>query len=677
MNKPGSNAASPEGVLPGAPWAADSNPAPARHLESSSALHPPLIPDHDLLRVIGRGAYGEVWLARNAVGTPRAVKIVRRDQHATAESFEREFRGLQKFEPVSRAHEGFVDILTLGLLPDGAGFYYIMELADDVGQASRLPVQRASLLAEPDAKLEASPPAGRMPALQYSPHTLRAELKSRGALPADEVITLGLKLTAALAHLHAQGLVHRDVKPSDILFIGGEPKLADVGLVAAVDDARSLVGTANYIAPEGRGSPQADLYALGKVLYEAAFGKDRQEFPALPADVASRPDHASLLELNAILLKACAIDQRERYQSAEQMHAELELLRAGRSVKRRQAWQEARRHAIRLGAAAAVIITAWFLFNRSNDSTTQRIKALTPTSIFILPFRNDGTNRVGELLRSRITDAVIDGLGHIDGIKVGPRKSGWVQRNEDGVQREVLNQFGSHYAASGKVRSTSNELTATVTLHDTVSDGALWSEEFVGTTTNKSELEERIIRGVVERLGLKISDEASERNTRVLQRNHEAFELYRAPRPSDQSLAAIAEAVIERLTRVTELDPHFAHAHTDLAFTYRLLGYYDRSPRECMPLMRKHALDALKIDDTFAPAKYWLGGQTDLRLRLGGGAGRAGILGQRTAVRQHRTGTHAALPRANRRSTGRTRDRPETFAALGIHSGRNLRAIPD
>jgi serine/threonine protein kinase/Tfp pilus assembly protein PilF len=287
----------------------------------------PAIADYELLRHIASGAYGEVWLARNVVGTLRAVKIVRRDQHASAESFEREFKGLQKFEPVSRAHEGLVDILTLGLLPDGEGFYYVMELADDanVGQASSLSVSEGKGMSEQ---------TGRMPVLRYAPRTLRADLKSRGALPADEVIGLGLKLTAALAHLHAQGLVHRDVKPSNILFIGGEPKLADAGLVAAVDDARSLVGTAGYIAPEGPGTPQADLYALGKVLYEAAFGKDRQDFPQLPADVASRPDHRGLLELNAVLLKACATNPRERYQSADEIYADLERLRGGKSVRR-------------------------------------------------------------------------------------------------------------------------------------------------------------------------------------------------------------------------------------------------------------------------------------------------------------------------------------------------------
>jgi serine/threonine protein kinase len=290
------------------------------------------VSDHKLLRPIARGAYGEVWLARNAVGTPRAVKIVLRDTHASRESFEREFKGLQKFEPVSRGHEGLVDILTLGLLPDGAGFYYVMELAD---RAQRGPSEIARVLESEDpGLLKASRPRKDD---AYSPRTLRAELKSRGALPADQVIALGLKLTAALTHLHAQGLVHRDVKPSNILFIGGEPKLADAGLVTAMDDARSLVGTAGYIAPEGPGTAQADLYALGKVLYEAAFGKDRQEFPVLPANVASRSDHARLLELNEIVATACAHDPRHRYAQADEMGADLALLRQGQSVKRKRA----------------------------------------------------------------------------------------------------------------------------------------------------------------------------------------------------------------------------------------------------------------------------------------------------------------------------------------------------
>lgn len=320
------------------------------------------IPDHTLLRPIAAGAYGEVWLARNVVGTPRAVKIVRRDRHATAESFEREFKGLQKFEPVSRAHQGLVDILTLGPLPEGAGFYYIMELADNLAPAH--PHENTARNAS------SAPGFLTFEPNTYQPHTLRADLNTRGALPANEVIALGLRLTDALAHLHAHGLVHRDVKPSNILFIGGEPKLADAGLVAALDDARSLVGTAGYIAPEGPGTPQADLYALGKVLYEAAFGKDRSEFPALPANITSRPDHPQLLELNAILLRACATDYRERYCSADQMKYDLALVQRGKPVRHSCLWHMARRRSTKAVLVILMVlasVAAWLRWANRNS----------------------------------------------------------------------------------------------------------------------------------------------------------------------------------------------------------------------------------------------------------------------------------------------------------------------
>lgn len=73
------------------------------------APEPPRVPDHELASIIGRGAYGDVGLARNAVGTLRAVKVVHRRTFERDEHFEREFKGLQQFEPVSRTHEGLMD----------------------------------------------------------------------------------------------------------------------------------------------------------------------------------------------------------------------------------------------------------------------------------------------------------------------------------------------------------------------------------------------------------------------------------------------------------------------------------------------------------------------------------------------------------------------------------------
>src|SRR5512138_70100 len=75
---------------------------------------PPQIPDHELVRRIGHGAYGEVWLARNALGTWRAVKIVYRDNFEDDRPYEREFAGIRRFEPLSRSNEGFVDVLQVG-----------------------------------------------------------------------------------------------------------------------------------------------------------------------------------------------------------------------------------------------------------------------------------------------------------------------------------------------------------------------------------------------------------------------------------------------------------------------------------------------------------------------------------------------------------------------------------
>ena len=133
---------------------------------TGSAASPlPKIADHDLLHVIGRGAYGEVWLARHVqLGTLRAIKIIRRDQFGDARPFTREFDGIQKYEPISRSHPNLVSILHVGGTDDY--FYYVMELADDakVGQASSL----SGVDGNSDAQ------TGKMPVPLYAPHTLRS-----------------------------------------------------------------------------------------------------------------------------------------------------------------------------------------------------------------------------------------------------------------------------------------------------------------------------------------------------------------------------------------------------------------------------------------------------------------------------------------------------------------------
>jgi serine/threonine protein kinase len=94
-------------------------------------MRTPVLPDHTLLRPIGRGAYGEVWLARNIMGTLRAVKVIWREQFESARPFEREFAGIQRYEPVSRSSGGLVHVLHVGRNDAEGYFYYVMELADE------------------------------------------------------------------------------------------------------------------------------------------------------------------------------------------------------------------------------------------------------------------------------------------------------------------------------------------------------------------------------------------------------------------------------------------------------------------------------------------------------------------------------------------------------------------
>ncbi|HOW64008.1 MAG TPA: serine/threonine-protein kinase [Candidatus Paceibacterota bacterium] len=289
---------------------------------------PPEVPDHKLLRCIGRGSYGEVWIARNILGEFRAVKIIHRRTFDQGRPYEREFEGIRKFEPVSRAHPSQLNILQVGRNDASGYFYYVMELGDDVG------VQRHGGIPDSGAVFSALTQSVNPQPESYVPHTLKADLDQDHRLPIDACLKVGLALTTALEHLHAHGLVHRDVKPSNIIFVHGVPKLADPWLIASMDATMSSVGTSGFLAPEGPGTPQADLYSLGKVLYEMSMERDRQEFPKLPADLAEFEDPGRLLELNAIILKACHTDPSRRYQSAQQMAADLLLLQRGHSVRR-------------------------------------------------------------------------------------------------------------------------------------------------------------------------------------------------------------------------------------------------------------------------------------------------------------------------------------------------------
>ncbi|MCC7290746.1 MAG: serine/threonine protein kinase [Phycisphaerales bacterium] len=315
--------------------------ADAREDRTADATGAPSIPGYRMVRRIGQGAFGEVWLAEEVLtGMQRAIKLLPRgvttletsgdagSEHATSSSggpaTDRELAGIRLYQEVAAGHPALVQIYHVGEV-DG-GFFYAMELAD--------PLPRLADIPEPSSPAAPSPAAFSPDAdAKYAPSTLAALIQREAPLPPRQALEITAQVLRGLQHLHAGDLVHRDVKPSNILFVNGSAKLADVGLVASLDHTLTQVGTPGYLPPEGAIDETADLYAAGIMLYEMITGYHRSKFPELPADLPARKsrvraERRALTQTIRLANRGAHWDRRRRFESAD---AFLEAARSGLS----------------------------------------------------------------------------------------------------------------------------------------------------------------------------------------------------------------------------------------------------------------------------------------------------------------------------------------------------------
>jgi CHASE2 domain-containing sensor protein len=268
----------------------------------------PATPGYELCHSpFAEGAYGKVWLARNSRGRWVALKVVYLSKFGNDPGpYEREFSGIRKYKPISDRHPGLLRVDFVSKKKQAGYFYYVMELGDSL---------------EPGWEQE---PAA------YKPRDLvsgRAQLRQR-RLPVKECVSIGITLCEALEFLHQQGMTHRDIKPQNIIFVNGQPKLADLGLITDIrplDHEGTLVGTPGYMppSPERPGTVAADIYALGMVLYVLCTGRVPALFPEVATTLVSPGEPPEFLPLNAIILKACQPFPVDRYGSAAQMRVDL------------------------------------------------------------------------------------------------------------------------------------------------------------------------------------------------------------------------------------------------------------------------------------------------------------------------------------------------------------------
>src|SRR4051812_31153016 len=265
-----------------------------------------------IVRKLGAGGMANVYLAEDQeLGRRVAIKILN-DRHANDDQFVERFRREAK-NAAGLSHPNIVSIYDRG---EAEGTYYIaMEFLD-----------------------------GR---------SLKELIVSRGPAPVNVAIEYARQILGALRFAHRNGIVHRDIKPHNVLVDGeGRLKVTDFGIARAgasqMTEAGSIIGTAQYLSPEqAKGAPvdqTSDLYSVGIVLYELLTGV--VPFTGdTPVEIAmkhlsAKPDPPSAhraeipRELDKIVMRALAKDAHDRYQTAEEMDADLARVAGGGTVSR-------------------------------------------------------------------------------------------------------------------------------------------------------------------------------------------------------------------------------------------------------------------------------------------------------------------------------------------------------
>lgn len=538
----------------------------------------PAIPDYTLIRLIGQGAYGDVWLAQGLTGLYRAVKIVWRDRFPDATPFDREFSGLKEFAAISLTESRHLALLHVGRLDAAGCFYYVMELADDAETGAAIVPER------------------------YVPCTLRELRLKRGRLPAAQCLAFGVELVRGLAGLHRRGLVHRDIKPSNIIVVNGVPKLADIGLVTSASGAVSFVGTEGFVAPEGPGTPAADIYSLGKVLYEAATGFDRAEFPRLPADLADAGDRRLLFQLNEIILRACEPNPEHRYRDADGVLADLAATQAGKPLqlqrRRRLGWGLMAVAAVAAGLAGWAGVTGWRPWPPPSAATAP----LPPTAIAVLPFENLSPNPEDAFFTDGMHEDVILSLAKIHGLRVTSRTSVMVYKTGSRSLRAIAADLGVSAVVEGSVQRNGQRVRVSVQLIDADRDQPIWAEQYDEELKDvfviQSDLAAQITAALRQQL-------RPDERVLIAQRptsDPAAYDLYLQARAELQALGNSAllaryDRPIAQLEEAVHRDPTFALAFAELSLAHSGLFQYshlDPSPRR-LGLAREAAAQAERL----------------------------------------------------------------------------------
>jgi TolB-like protein/Tfp pilus assembly protein PilF len=558
---------------------------------------------YEILGPLGAGGMGEVYRAKDLrLGREVAVKILPAD---VASSPDR----LARLEREARTVAGLnhPNIVTLFSVEDEDGIRFLtMELVEGVSLSHLITPQ---------------------------------------GLPLSRVLELSIPLADALEAAHDRGVVHRDLKPGNVMVTReGRVKVLDFGLakLATPDSDLSLsrtatisepismagqaVGTVPYMAPEQiRGEAvdaRTDLFAFGAMLYELAAGR-RPFAGATAADISSAilrdsppplPEHVSPA-LREIIQRCLAKEREQRYRRASEVRAALETLRSAAAASSVTALaRRTPRMSLRwIGAAVLIVGTVAVVLALNLGGLRQRVfgppGAPQVQSLAVLPLENLTHDAAKDYFADGMTEALIAELSKIGALRVISRTSVMKYKGSKKTAPEVSRELGVDALIEGSVLREGDQVRITVQLIDGASDDHLWVESFDRKLAGILVLYSEVAQAIAGQIRVKLTPQERSRLAAAHGVNPQAYELYVLGRHywNQRTIEGYRRAS-ERFREALEIDPSYAPAHTALADTYMLLGEQGGlRQQEARSLAASEIRSAMELDPNLAEVQTSLG----------------------------------------------------------------------
>src|SRR5437016_2691711 len=527
--------------------------------------------DYELLEEVGRGGQGVVFRARQkSLNRTVALKVISLGQWARKAHVKR-FR-LEAEAAAHLEHPGIVPIHEVGER-DGQ-CYFSMKFVEG-GQLDEV-VRRAPMSIRQGAELIA-------------------------------------KVARTVHYAHEHGILHRDIKPGNILLDAkGEPHLTDFGLARLVESESSVthtlevLGTPSYMAPEQAVGNNAaissvtDVYGLGAVLYQLLTGQPPfaggttyetiklllDTEPRQPRQLNPKIDR----DLSTICLKCLEKDPKRRYSSALALaedlkhwlkHEPIQARRTGIFARGRK-WVRRNPTSAFLAASLVALAAAsgWIVWK------SEMIRHPVTAGIAVLPFENLSEQKEQTAFADGVQDDILTKLAKIADLKVISRTSVMEYRGKRNV-RQIGNELRVSHVLEGSVRRTGTHLHLNAQLIDTRTDTHVWVEQYDRDLNDVFAIQSEIAQKVANQLHAKITPAEKVAIESKPTGDLVAFDLYSRAKVADSFMQAV-----DLLNRAVARDPSFLDAYCQLAFAHDQLYFEGIDHTPARLAMAKDAIDS-------------------------------------------------------------------------------------